>query len=109
MTIFPRRDAALMTRTAAFAAAAAFLLAVFFQTAVPDSRLFRITVCGLVMAIGLSGVGMFLGYHGRIFGLRYGASDHDDLTDVIPGMVSQTFAGLTVLAAPVVMAIIATH
>jgi len=103
MVLFPSRDSAkdadtIIKVSSAFGLIAIVMIGVAFV--MPDgTRLFSLGICGLFMAIALCGVGMFLDFHGRLFGLRYGALGHDDLRDIIPGMISQTFAGLTLLMA----------
>lgn len=57
---------------------------------------------GIFTAIGLFGIGIFLNIHGRIFGLRYGKSIYDKRRNMMPGMISQSFAGLLVIMAPVI-------
>tara|TARA_B100000678_G_C18100227_1_gene458469 strand:+ start:52 stop:405 length:354 start_codon:yes stop_codon:yes gene_type:complete len=113
MVLFPSRDSAkdadtIIKVSLAFGVIAIVMIGLAFV--MPDgARLFSVAICALFMAIALCGIGMFLDFHGRMFGLRYGALGHDDLRDIIPGMISQTFAGLTILMGPAAAIVMAAN
>lgn len=54
------------------------------------------------MVIGLCGVGIYMSIYGRVFAIRYGASGHDDLKNVMLGMMGQAFTGMIAITAHIV-------